>query len=161
MRRTATRISIVAIAAIVAAVPLALTRLGARPAYLPDPILTPGETLPVTAIQVCTPGYAGGARNVTEATKREVFRRYGVPLANRSAYEVDHLISLELGGANTISNLWPEPWAGPLCARDKDALENRLHSLVCSGQITLTQAQAAILGDWTVAYRKHVTAKAR
>ena len=51
------------------------------------------------------------------------------------AHEVDHLVSLELGGSNAIGNLWPEPYAGRWGARTKDVLENRLHELVCSGQL--------------------------
>jgi hypothetical protein len=34
--------------------------------------------------------------------RRRVFRQ------PRGAYEVDHLIPLELGGDNVIANLWPE-----------------------------------------------------
>lgn len=64
-------------------------------------------------------------------------------------YEVDHLISLELGGSNSIKNLWPEPgFPNP-----KDKLENRLHAMVCSGQISLLQAQHDIATNWVQSYR--------
>ena len=58
-------------------------------------------------------------------------------------HEVDHLISLELGGSNAIRNLWPEPYAGRWGARTKDVLENRLHDLVCEGQTYASVGAAA------------------
>jgi hypothetical protein len=36
-------------------------------------------------------------------------------------------------------------------AESKDVLENRLHREVCAGQITLSDAQREISGDWTTA----------
>lgn len=74
-----------------------------------------------------------------------------------SLYEEDHLISLEIGGNPTDpNNLWPQPWAGPHGAHQKDALENRLKRMVCARKITLADAQTAIRTDWTAAYRKYV-----
>jgi len=73
-----------------------------------------------------------------------------------SAYEEDHLISLQLGGNPTDpKNLWPEPYAGNN-ARKKDVVESALKRLVCSGTIKLKDAQKAIL-NWPVAYKKYVT----
>jgi hypothetical protein len=72
------------------------------------------------------------------------------------AHEVDHLISLELGGSNAIGNLWPEPYAGVWGARTKDVLENRLHDLVCSGMLSLPKAQHLEATDWVAAYRRFV-----
>ena len=74
-----------------------------------------------------------------------------------SNYEEDHLISLELGGNPTDpNNLWPEPWMGLHNAHDKDRLENALHRAVCSGSITLADAQTAIRTDWIAAYKRFV-----
>ena len=72
------------------------------------------------------------------------------------AHEVDHLISLELGGSNSIRNLWPEPYAGRWGARTKDVLENTLHDLVCSGRLTLRYAQHIEATNWVAAYRRYV-----
>ena len=56
-----------------------------------------------------------------------------------SAYQEDHLISLELGGSPTDpSNLWPEPYPR---AADVDKIENELNDKVCSGELTLAEAQ--------------------
>ena len=69
---------------------------------------------------------------------------------------MDHLISLELGGDNQSTNLWPEPYYGQCNARDKDRLENELHRRVCSGAMSLKQAQQEIATDWVAAYRKYL-----
>jgi hypothetical protein len=61
--------------------------------------------------------------------------------------------ALELGDASVAANLWPEPFSGPENAREKDALENWLHSLVCAGQLDLVEAQRAIAEDWIGTYR--------
>jgi hypothetical protein len=69
--------------------------------------------------------------------------------------EVDHLISLELGGSNRPANLWPEPYDIVWNAKVKDKLENRLHKMVCAGEIDLSTAQKAIAKDWIAAYQQY------
>lgn len=118
-------------------------------------MLTPGLALAVGRARVCTPGYASATRDVSDAEKAAVYNRYGVVWVPYK-HEVDHLISLELGGSNGIQNLWPEPYAGRWGARTKDVLENRLHDLVCDGKLTLRSAQRQESGNWIAAYRKYV-----
>ena len=125
----------------------------------PNPTLTPGVVDPAkTKDLICVPGYTSqpGVRNVTESTKAKVFLEYKVdPKADQ--FEVDHLISLELGGSNDIKNLWPQAYnTKPLNAHVKDALENKLHALVCSGKADLAAVQHDIAADWTSAYVKYV-----
>jgi hypothetical protein len=127
---------------------------------LPDPALTPGSVVTTDAARVCAPGYARAARNVPLAVKRAAFARYGLRYV-RGRYEVDHLISLELGGSNALDNLWPEPYAiakngTNLGARVKDRLERELHRRVCGGSLTLPQAQRAIRRFWTNAFRAYL-----
>lgn len=122
---------------------------------IPDLRLTPGDVLTTDTHTVCTPGYAASVRNVSVATKREVYARYGVTYTRLYAYEVDHDIPLELGGSNAITNLWPQRNDRPR-SNAKDLLENRLHSIVCAGELTLPEAQAAIRGDWTPAYDRWI-----
>lgn len=72
-------------------------------------------------------------------------------------YEEDHLISLELGGSpDNPKNLWPEPHhvIGGWGSYAKDELENKLHKMVCQGQMSLGQAQHVIAGNWIEAYRR-------
>lgn len=123
---------------------------------LPNPAWTPGDVLPVTAEQVCVPGYSKTARNVSEETKKAVYKEYSQNSKQSPCpCEVDHLISLQLGGSNDIKNLWPQSYQGEWSARRKDALENHLHYLVCAGNVDLKVAQEIIARDWTKAYEMY------
>ena len=124
---------------------------------LPDPNMTPGSTFDVTAQDVCTYGYARKVRDVPAEMKRQVYREYGITSHGVGDYEIDHLIPLELGGSNSIKNLWPESYrTSPWNARVKDRLEAHLHTLVCSGQLDLKTAQQAIASNWIEAYKRYV-----
>ena len=126
------------------------TPLAAAPAgiALPDPVLTPGATFPgATTVTVCAPGYATAFRSLTTQEASQVFRRYGLADVP-GRYEVDHLIPLELGGSNDQTNLWPEPLAGTYGAREKDRVEDGLHTLVCSGKTSLADAQRYVREWW-------------
>ena len=91
---------------------------------------------------------------MTEATKRLAYSRYGIAAHATGQYEVDHLIALELGGSNTIRNLWPEA-ALPLPGfHEKDKVENYLHRQVCAGRMTLKVAQRKIVTNWLTVNRK-------
>ncbi len=122
---------------------------------LPDPKCTPGEAFPdVTVQQICTPGYSSQVRNVTDSTKAKVYAEYGITEHVAGQYEVDHLVSLELGGSNGIANLWPEPAEPRPGFHEKDKLENYLHDQVCSGAISLQQAQIEIATNWLAVYQQ-------
>jgi hypothetical protein len=128
-----------------------------QPPILPDPKLTPGATLPVTKDDICVPGYTKKARNVPKSVKDQVYAEYGIISHQPKEFEVDHLISLELGGSNSIKNLWPESYkTQPWNAHVKDQLKNRLHWMVCSGQLDLATAQHDIATDWISAYKKYL-----
>jgi hypothetical protein len=117
------------------------------PGELPDPTLTPGEAQTTDLGLICTSPIKV-PRDVPISVKMQVFSNYHIPWANRHLYEVDHLIPLELGGANTIANLWPE--FGPI-PNPKDGVEDRLHALVCTGKVTIEVAQHAIATNWPTA----------
>gem|GEM_PF-1367352 len=134
-----------------------LDSLGNPAPLEPDPRLTPGDTLPVSTEDICVAGYSRKVRNVPAEVRREVYARYGVPSHRPGEYELDHLISLELGGSNSVRNLWPEShWTTPWNARVKDRLENRLHRDVCDGRLDLHTAQRAIATDWIAAYGQYM-----
>jgi hypothetical protein len=106
---------------------------------------------------ICVEGYSKKVRNVSEKTKRLVYKNYEITDRAPHEYEIDHLISLELGGANDIENLWPQSYiTTPLNARRKDVLENKLHVLVCSGELPIQVAQQEIATDWISAYYKYI-----
>jgi len=123
---------------------------------LPNPTLTPGRTTTATREDICKPGYTRKVRSVSASLKRRVYASYGRTRQPGVCCEVDHLIPLELGGANSAENLWPQPWNGAWGAKEKDQLENRLHRLVCSGKLDLPTAQQAIAHDWVAAWEIYV-----
>ena len=93
---------------------------------------------------------------VPVALQRKVFEEYGISGAEPRGYEVDYLITPALGGADDIHNLWPQSYSATIWnARVKDALEDRLHELVCRGDVDLTTAQREISRDWISAYKKY------
>jgi hypothetical protein len=100
------------------------------PALLPDPEATPGDMVTTDAQTVCVRGYAQRERNVPLEEKRQVYALYGVHPAVktvngkriRTCCEVDHLISLELGGSNDVKNLWPQPYLPRPGARQKASM---------------------------------------
>jgi hypothetical protein len=132
----------------------------AGPASLyPNPTLTPGDAFPgVTAKEVCVSGYSSSVRAVSSDEKAAVYQRYGIP-NEPGKHEVDHFISLELGGSNMVTNLWPEPYVTPdapgqIGAHEKDKVENYLHDQVCKNAMSLQQAQEQIRTDWYAVYLK-------
>jgi hypothetical protein len=121
----------------------------------PNAQFTPGAVVAATQRDVCS-GSADASATIPPAIKSRVLQLYGVASVQGDAYEVDYLITPELGGATDIRNLWPEPYEHTMWnAHVKDQLENRLHELVCHGELDLTTAQHDISTDWIAAYRKY------
>ncbi|HSX00337.1 MAG TPA: HNH endonuclease signature motif containing protein [Patescibacteria group bacterium] len=122
-------------------------------AGIEDKACTPGAVIASAAkAQICKPGYSSSVRNVPESEKRQVYAEYGIATHTTGQYEVDHLISLELGGSNDISNLWPELADPTPGFHQKDKVENYLHKQVCDGKLSLKQAQQEIATDWLQVY---------
>ncbi len=122
---------------------------------LPDAACTPGAIFAdVTKDQVCVPGYSKGVRDVPQAVKNQVFDEYGITSHGTGEYEVDHLISLELGGSNDIANLWPEAAEPRPGFHEKDKVENYLHAQVCNGTMSMADAQNIIATDWLSVYNQ-------
>jgi hypothetical protein len=118
--------------------------------------MTHGAVLTTDAATVCVKGYAKTVRHTSGTLKATIYREYGLDPKD-GHFEVDHLISLELGGADVAANLWPESYdTSPWNAHVKDKLEDRLHAFVCAGKMPLTQAQHDIATDWITAYEKYV-----
>jgi hypothetical protein len=143
-----TQLDLLLAALLVAAVVVAFSGLpGPRShAILADPVRTPGVLNPnVTQANIrstiCRRGWTETIRpptTYTDALKRKQMRQYG-ETGSLSDYQEDHLISLELGGNPTDPrNLWPEPYPR---AAAVDQIENELNAEVCSGKLTLAQAQ--------------------
>lgn len=116
---------------------------------LQDKVCTPGASfINITKETVCTSGYTAKVRNVTTFTKNKIYSAYGIAKHSASTYEIDHLIPLELGGSNDITNLWPEAASPKPGFREKDKVENYLHKQVCLGAMSLQDAQQIMATDW-------------
>jgi hypothetical protein len=123
---------------------------------LPDRRLTPGATRRVAVNDVCSMAHEEVVEEVSTTLRQEVFREYGIVNAHPDDYEVDYLIAPGLGGAEDIHNLWPEPYTSRTWnAHVKDELEERLHEMVCGGELDLSTAQRDIATDWIAAYKKY------
>ena len=145
MRVSVVELALLALAAIVAAT--AVPRCGSgRALVLARWDLTPGALNPAVTqatigATICRHGWTRTIRppvDYTNALKRrqlQLSRLRGPP----SAYQEDHLISLELGGSPADPrNLWPEPYPR---ASKVDQIENDLNHRVCGGSLSLVEAQ--------------------
>ena len=127
----------------------ALPRCGPRPHasvvraswQLTPGALNPAVTQANVAQTICRHGWTRTVRPPTSYTNDlkakgiVQYRLRGPP----SAFQEDHLISLELGGDPTDPrNLWPEPYPR---ASSVDQIENELNHRVCTGSLTLSEAQ--------------------
>jgi len=147
-------VSLIAAAMLIAAVCIA--RVGPDSVYPPKGITgeaDPAVTQATIHQTICVPNYTMHVRAVTEADKKFVIKRDGTT----QPVEVDHLISLELGGTNNRDkNLWAEAYAGDYGARKKDVVETALHRLICaaSDPMPLAVAQKCIVSDWIACGKK-------
>lgn len=130
---------------------------------IPDPNCTPGAINPtLTADVLRDPTFTTKCvrDNATSASqKAQTYNWYRIahPKNNQGATqtcELDHLISLELGGADTLENIWPQcgPPGVALRARyfkQKDIVENFLAAQVKAGKMDLAEVQKGIAEDWT------------
>jgi hypothetical protein len=129
---------------------------GCTRGVLPDLQCSPGANYSgLTKAVICSSTFRTSTiRNVPQTKKYAVEREYGMParLYGRTI-EIDHIVSLELGGSNDVANLYPEPGSGPANYHAKDRLENKVHDLVCAGSMTLHAAQLGIATNWQVLYK--------
>ena len=140
------RDALVAAAVVLALAALLVHRPAARATIRASASLTPGALNPdVTQANIretiCVRGWTKTVRppvEYTNALKLKQMRVYG-ETGSPEEYQEDHLISLELGGdPRDQRNLWPEPY--PRAAK-VDTIENELNAKVCSGELTLAEAQ--------------------
>jgi hypothetical protein len=97
---------------------------------------------------VCRLGYTKAVRPSEEwsrALKSRLLIEQHLP-GKIQDYELDHLIPLGIGGApRDLANLWLQIWSE---ARAKDDDESALHRAMCTGRLSLEQAQRRILEQW-------------
>ncbi|RPI55475.1 MAG: hypothetical protein EHM55_07775 [Acidobacteria bacterium] len=126
---------------------------------LPIASFTPGLARALEMEELCGTGIRT-LPDVPAALRAQVLRDYGMEHVPPTEYELDYLITPELGGLTDRRNLWPEPYGlRSWNAHAKDVLEHRLPQLVCRGEIDLATAQRAIASNWIGAYRKYLPAE--
>lgn len=131
---------------------------------LPDRTCTPGAINPTLTLDVLTDEknfrtscVRDGATSAIK--KNSTYSWYAIkkPKNNtgqKQTCELDHLVSIELGGADTLDNIWPQ-CGPPGVARarryfhQKDLVENWLAREVRAERIELADAQRGIASDWT------------
>lgn len=122
----------------------------------PDHALTPGSASTLTTAEVCRLTDDDLDPELSPERQRAVFHAYRMDEHAAKAYQVDYLINPQLGGDDSLQNLWPEPYHATVWnATAKDALETRLHAMVCNHQIDLQVAQQELATDWIAAYKKY------
>jgi len=134
---------------------------------IPNIQITPGAVNPAVTqaniySTICVSGYTKTIRPPVSYTNRIKYSQLDSGYNYRGDtsahdYEEDHLVPLEVGGSpSSVKNLWPEPWLVAWNAGKKDRLENKMHSLVCSGSISLAAAQKVFMTNWIAGYQKYV-----
>lgn len=136
-----------------------------QPGEIPDAACSPGVVASTDEADVCGTvnglSYSKRHRQTPAGLKRSIFKRYGIDpdVARTQDWEVDHVVSLALGGGDVAYNLFPEPGnnlGACFTYHTKDRLEVFLWNSVCRHHtMTLSDAQAELLGDWRVSYKKH------
>jgi Protein of unknown function (DUF3761) len=130
---------------------------GCRRSALPDRRCSPGGYYSrLTRAIICGSGFSTSSiRDVPQSEKYAVEREYGMPakLYGRRV-EIDHIIPLELGGSNSIANLFFEPGSGQANYHVKDAAEDRAKAWVCDGRISLAAARRGFATNWEKLYRR-------
>jgi hypothetical protein len=136
------------------------TSLLSGPNYLPNKMLTPGDTLTSNKAIFCKDNYAKSIVYVPLAAKIRVMKVYGYdPNLLNTQYRIDHFIPLYLGGSNAPQNLWPAPLKGKYTVFMKNELQDKLFQLVCSGKMNIKNARFIILNDWTIGYQIYCQGK--
>ena len=111
--------------------------------------LNPDVTQETIDATICLRGWTKTVRPpfaVTNAIKLAKLRERGLTEADKSRFELDHVIPLALGGApDDPRNLRLEPWSE---ADRKDGVEACLARAVCDGRISLSEARRRIWQDW-------------
>ncbi len=145
---------------------------------LPDPGCTPGAVDKSATVEIICGRSTKEVRNTSRSIDKATFAAYGVSRNDGVKRENDHLISLELGGAdNDIANHFPQPYEdseklirgelsdNELGAHAKDKVENWFHQRLCDQKnkvprpgarelLPVLQKQMAV--NWVLAYREYL-----
>ncbi len=125
---------------------------------VPKKALTPGAVTTTNTTQVCNRTPAQNAADDPDRARiAEVYSEYRIGPTQQSRYLLDLLVPISLGGAMTLSNIWPATVEGTGFVQ-KAQLNHILKDDVCHRFLTLRQAQRALETNWYAAWLKYVVA---
>jgi hypothetical protein len=105
---------------------------------------------------ICRPDYVDTVSpsiNVMMDHKSRLLAERGISAQAGVGYALDRHVPVLLGGSpDALANFDLLPWAGDQGERRKARLAVRLKHCVCAGKMSLGDAQATILGNWSAAY---------
>lgn len=117
------------------------------------------------AQSICVPGYAKAVRPPTYFTsslKQKLLKRAGRDETEDYKYKLDYIVTPALGGhPRKVENFELARRDGASSARRKNRIEAKLQCLVCSGEMTLADAQREVSRDWQAAYQRYAPVKCR
>jgi len=122
-----------------------------QPGILPIAALTPGTVRTTDLADICSHG-TKELRYWSRERDDRILREYGLPAGHHRDWEIDHLIPLDVGGADDDRNLWAEPRQSivpyDVSAEKKDHIEWAAHDAVCEGRADIVAVQHAFMTDW-------------
>lgn len=124
---------------------------------VPRKALTPGAVTTTNTTQVCNRTPAQNTETIPVGLEAEVLSEYRIGPTQQSRYLLDLLVPISLGGAMTVSNIWPATVEGTGFVQ-KAQLDHILKDDVCHRFLTLRQAQRALETNWYAAWLKYVVA---
>lgn len=105
---------------------------------------------------ICRPDYADAVSppfDIMMQHKAHLLAERGIDTADGADYALDRRVPVLLGGSpDARANLDLLPWAGTSGERRKARFVVHLKRCVCEGKMSLSVAQAAIVGNWSAAY---------
>jgi hypothetical protein len=137
-----TKTKVGCIALIVGTLSISSASATAPTAELVPTMLNPAVTQTTIGSTICKTQWVQSQRDVNNKTKAAVFAAAGIAKADQKRFVIDHVLPLELGGTNHVSNLVAQP---AVESKKKDAVENTLRRNVCANKTTLQNAQLAIV----------------
>lgn len=141
--------------------PVANRPIPTGPIPRPNSQLTPGVVAETSLAKVCAqPKHIHGLFNPANPLipldqQQTVFNAYKIPPARQHLYGLDLLIPIQLGGAITPANVWPMPPMHGVSFHAKEVLNQRVHTLVCHGEMPLDKAQQEMATDWVGMWAKY------
>jgi hypothetical protein len=142
---------------------------------IPDSQCTPGAFNPTLTLAVFQEhGFTTNCVRddlTPESQKEKTYDWYGMTKPDNNSSptetcELDHLVPLVMGGADSLDNIWPQCGPKDVVRKEryfpqKDCVELYLADQVRTGAKNLAETQRAIAKDWTQFLSEATTVKAK